>query len=75
MTLAELVDKINEITDSSLTTIKTQDGRLVELVDNHMDIRVLILDGMVYVNRYRIDELISMTFEEYVEYLEDLNLE
>jgi len=73
MTLGELIDRINEITDSSLTTIKTQDGRLIELVDNHIDIKVLILDGMVYVNRYRMDELVSMTFEEYIEYIEDLN--
>ena len=75
MTLGELVDKINEITNSSLTIIKTQDGRLVELVDEHIEVRVLILDGKVYVNRYRMDELISMTFEEYIEYLEDLNFE
>ena len=73
MTLGELVDAIEEITGEYLRTEKTHDEKLILLVDEHREVRVTIMDGMVYTNRYRIDELHPMTFEEYLQYVRELN--
>lgn len=73
MTLGELIDNIEEITGEHLTSIKTQDNKIIQLVDIHREAQVLIIDNMIYTNRYDIDTLISMTFEEYIQYIKDLN--
>lgn len=73
MTLEELLKELKDITGNNLDVVKTCDGRLIEVVDEQRYTCFVILDDMVYINRYKINELHPMSFEEYLEYVRELN--
>ena len=73
MEIQELVNKVEKITNQKLDIIKTPDNRLIEVVDDEMRLCIMICDGMVYTNRYDIYTLYGMTFDEYLDYIKDLN--